>query len=340
MSSSGRAAAHGSRNSAETLANAEALAPTVNNAAFALDSMKHLFTMAAVGLDSLLSRIPYSVHMEFWSGGNPSCAIIVVQWTGIINRQTTQKLQDGDKQHNEDVGKFEGADEDVPSAWGISASEWTNRGSDVFHKNSKATSGPGSAPSSPRLGSVAVHGSASPRFPASIGSSPRIRPTTGWSTPVSPGGTMNRAASYTGNSPSHQHHSNALGGRRTTVNKSGGNLIVSASLPGTPAISSSSKYSPFFGPVSGSAARASRSSGIQPWNEDGEEADGDDYFAKEKGSPSIFRPAMSSNDGRGRSASITSIPEISLGAAAISMRSHSITGTGPAETTGRGTSKA
>ncbi|KAE8227666.1 hypothetical protein CF326_g7431 [Tilletia indica] len=241
-----------------------------------------LYEMLAAGI----LRLPYSLHLEGWSGGNPTLALIVVQWAATA--AAAGEVDDEDDDEDEDEG---GQDESgVPAGWGLSASDWTNCGRNVFPKNStnrktmlssvpsspylRSTSISGTTPSSPRFG-PSVSGGPSTSTPRTNGStptrvkgvveldwsgasasgsvsgSPRIRPL-GWTASAAAGG--GRAMSYGGGGSS-SAGAPAMGRRSSTS----GSIIGSASVPGTPAAGTTStststllnspRFSPFFGAV-------------------------------------------------------------------------------------------
>ncbi|KAE8257787.1 hypothetical protein A4X13_0g2119 [Tilletia indica] len=240
-----------------------------------------LYEMLAAGI----LRLPYSLHLEGWSGGNPTLALIVVQWAATA--AAAGEVDDEDDDEDEDEG---GQDESgVPAGWGLSASDWTNCGRNVFPKNStnrktmlssvpsspylRSTSISGTTPSSPRFG-PSVSGGPSTSTPRTNGStptrvkgvveldwsgasasgsvsgSPRIRPL-GW-TAASAAAGGGRAMSYGGGGSSSAGA--PVMGRRSSAS---GSIVGSASVPGTPAAGTTStatllnspRFSPFFGAV-------------------------------------------------------------------------------------------
>ncbi|KAE8266891.1 hypothetical protein A4X09_0g5458 [Tilletia walkeri] len=337
-----------------------------------------LYEMLAAGI----LRLPYSLHLEGWSGGNPTLALIVVQWATAAAAADEDDDDDDDDDDEDEAGQDESG---VPAGWGVSASEWTNCGRNVFPKNStNRRTMLSSVPSSPYLRSTSISGTtlpSSPRFgpsvsggpstptsrtngstptrvkgvveldwsgasaSGSVSGSPRIRPL-GWTASSAAGG--GRAMSYGGGG------SNAGApamGRRSSASGSM-SIVGSASVPGTPAAGTTStststllnspRFSPFFGAVrtvSGSVpilnhskARAltttTATAGAGPAGlgltslrlRENEEENNEGWDHQER------------RDGRMRSASISSlasVPELSLGAAAVSLSHGAFQGGGP-----------
>ncbi|KAE8213193.1 hypothetical protein CF327_g3238 [Tilletia walkeri] len=243
-----------------------------------------LYEMLAAGI----LRLPYSLHLEGWSGGNPTLALIVVQWATAAAAADEDDDDDDDDEDEDEAGQDESG---VPAGWGLSASEWTNCGRNVFPKNStNRKTMLSSVPSSPYLRSTSISGTtlpSSPRFgpsvsggpstptprtngstptrvkgvveldwsgasaSGSVSGSPRIRPL-GWTAASAAGGW--RAMSYGGGGSS-SAGAPAMG-RRSSASGSM-SIVGSASVPGTPAAGTTStstllnspRFSPFFGAV-------------------------------------------------------------------------------------------
>ncbi|CAD6888844.1 unnamed protein product [Tilletia caries] len=148
-----------------------------------------LGALAEVVYDTLaagLLCLPYSVHLEGWSGGNPTLALIVVHWAATATATATAAVGKVDRpdagSDDEDLDLLEEEDEEqegegvetgarIPRGWGISASDWTSCGRDVFEgsgssRRKHTTVMLASVPSSPYLRSTSTTTPSSPRFSA------------------------------------------------------------------------------------------------------------------------------------------------------------------------------
>ncbi|KAK0564742.1 hypothetical protein OC844_001567 [Tilletia horrida] len=329
---------------------------------------------------ALLLRLPFSIHVESWSGGNPTLALVVVAWV------SASAMDEGNAAAGrEDEVEGEEWEEEAaavllpPAGWGVSFSDWTSLPREHFlaHPAAKSTSVPPSpylrsTPTSPRMrpasSSTATAGSAPStpkmhafrsRQPSLVGvaeldwsgasstaaaggsagkSSPQIRPL-GWAM-GSAGAGVGRTMSYTGGGTGRRSSSAVAGGGAN--GGASGAAGGTTSLPGTPGGGlSSPRFSPFFGArayvpttaaaspslggtsMSGSGsgsgigagsktARHALAEGVLP------EADEDSHELS--GSNSTARP----NRARSPSvSSLASVPELSLGAAAVSFASAS-----------------
>ncbi|KAL9936804.1 hypothetical protein V8E36_004039 [Tilletia maclaganii] len=347
---------------------------------------------------ALLLRIPYSLHLEGWSAGNPTLALIVVHWTshhvsgpGPSRRGESERdashgdaaSQDSHAEHDDDGHDADSNAAGMPSAWGFSASDWTSSSPYIFFAAAARSDGPAresgkksmvasvpsspvlrATPSSPRMlasagpstpwalaavrsgrqgggsgamssgggasgsggvplpglvdldwsGASASSALSSQGFGLGSSSSPRIRPTLGWSSGGN--GSAGRSISHGGGGAAA-----SSGGRRTSASG------PSSSQPGTPsAILSSPRFSPFFGPTRSSSSAAAVSSAQPAFSEIKrgklpEDDDGGGVSLAQAGSSGSAADHVASNT-RARSASISSlasVPELSLGAAAVSL---------------------